>query len=67
VLEKLREAKGQVTSLAPKSHDTMHEVYYRPPEHYLEPETLGNVLRARLRDRTVEPPREPAPPVSPRR
>jgi len=48
VLERLREAKGQVTALAPKSHDTMHEVYYRPPEQYMEPETLGNVLRARL-------------------
>ena len=48
ILERLREAKGQVTALAPKSHDTMHEVYYRPPEQYLEPETLGNVLRRRL-------------------
>ncbi len=49
--EKLREAKGQTTTLAPKSHDTLHEVYYRPPDTYLAPETLCTILRARLAPR----------------
>lgn len=48
IAAKLADARGQVTTLPPKSHDTMHEVYYRPPESYMEPQTLGNVLRARL-------------------
>ena len=48
VVERLRGAKATVTALAPKSHDSLHEVYYRPPEQYLEPETLLRVLRARL-------------------
>ncbi|MBK7405465.1 MAG: transcription-repair coupling factor [Phycisphaerales bacterium] len=48
LLERLRGVQGQVTDLPPKTNDTMHEVYYRPPENYMEPETLGNVLRARL-------------------
>ena len=49
--EKLREAKGQTTTLAPKSHDTLHEVYYRPPDSYLAPETLCTILRTRLASR----------------
>ncbi|MDQ7014576.1 MAG: transcription-repair coupling factor, partial [Planctomycetota bacterium] len=48
IVEQLRSAQGVVTALPPKTNDTMHEVYYRPPEQYLEPVTLGNVLRARL-------------------
>lgn len=44
----LTEAKGQVTTLPPKSHDTMHEVYYRPPENYMTPETLSTILCARM-------------------
>ncbi len=50
ITAKLAEAKGQVTTLAPKTHDTMHEVYYRPPETYLVPETLSTILRNRLSD-----------------
>ncbi|MFG0260063.1 MAG: transcription-repair coupling factor [Phycisphaerales bacterium JB041] len=48
VVARMREARGEVTALPPKTNDTMHEVYYRPPEQYMESETLGNVLRARL-------------------
>ena len=59
LLSRLRNAQGQVTNLAPKSHDTMHEVYYRPPESYMEPETLGNVLRARLGGESQAPPNQP--------
>ncbi|MCC6426584.1 MAG: transcription-repair coupling factor [Phycisphaerales bacterium] len=40
---------GRVTVLPPKSGDTLHEVYFRPPENYLvEPETLLLALRRRL-------------------
>ncbi|VAX41995.1 Transcription-repair coupling factor [hydrothermal vent metagenome] len=48
IVEKLSHAKGQVISLRPKTNDTMHEVYYRPPESYMAPETLGTILRARM-------------------
>lgn len=48
IVERMRAARGQVTALQPKSHDTMHEVYYRPPEGYLDPGSLANVLRARF-------------------
>jgi transcription-repair coupling factor (superfamily II helicase) len=43
-----RGVKGTVTPLAPKSTDSLAEVYYRPPEQYMEPETLLTVLRHRL-------------------
>ncbi len=40
---------GRVTVLPPKSGDTLHEVYFRPPEKYLvEPEMLLLALRRRL-------------------
>ncbi len=48
IVRQLHSAQGVVTALPPKTNDTMHEVYYRPPEQYLEPVTLGNVLRTRL-------------------
>ncbi|MCW5776482.1 MAG: transcription-repair coupling factor, partial [Phycisphaeraceae bacterium] len=48
ITERLRGAKGTVTPLPPKAHDSLHEVYYRPPEQYLEAETLLRVLRGRL-------------------
>ncbi|MCL4741001.1 MAG: transcription-repair coupling factor [Phycisphaerales bacterium] len=48
ITERLRGAKGTVTPLPPKAHDSLHEIYYRPPEPYLEPETLLRVLRGRL-------------------
>ncbi len=48
VVRSLQKAKGSVTSLAPKTNDSMHEVYYRPPENYLAPQTLCRVLRKRL-------------------
>jgi hypothetical protein len=42
--------QGTVTPLAPKSTDSLAEVYYRPPPAYMEPETLLAVLRKRLCD-----------------
>ncbi|QKK08108.1 MAG: hypothetical protein HND58_07930 [Planctomycetota bacterium] len=48
IVAKLGDARGEVTALPPKTNDTMHEVYYRPPAQYMDSETLGNVLRARL-------------------
>ncbi|MCG3122221.1 MAG: Transcription-repair-coupling factor [Phycisphaerales bacterium] len=43
------ELPGRVTVLPPKSGDTLHEVYFRPPESYIvEPDTLLWVLRTRL-------------------
>ncbi|HLO40347.1 MAG TPA: transcription-repair coupling factor [Phycisphaerales bacterium] len=40
---------GRVTVLPPKTGDTLHEVYFRPPETYVvEPETLLFALRRRL-------------------
>ncbi|MBX3391545.1 MAG: transcription-repair coupling factor [Phycisphaeraceae bacterium] len=40
---------GRITVLPPRSGDTLHEVYFRPPENYLaEPETLLSVVRRRL-------------------
>ncbi len=42
---------GRVTVLPPKSGDSLHEVYFRPPERYVvEPETLLLALRKRLGD-----------------
>jgi transcription-repair coupling factor (superfamily II helicase) len=38
----------QVTVLASKHAGELAEVYFRPPEKYLEPETLLSVLRKRL-------------------
>jgi transcription-repair coupling factor (superfamily II helicase) len=38
----------QVTMLPSKHAGELAEVYFRPPEKYLEPETLLNVLRKRL-------------------
>jgi transcription-repair coupling factor (superfamily II helicase) len=38
----------QVTVLPSKHAGELAEVYFRPPEKYLEPETLLNVLRKRL-------------------
>lgn len=48
VAQALTGAKGTVRALAPKGAGALHEVYYRPPENYLEPGTLLNVLLARL-------------------
>ncbi|MEO1535217.1 MAG: TRCF domain-containing protein [Planctomycetota bacterium] len=41
-------AKGTVRTLDPKSGESLHEVYYRPPASYLEPGTLVTQLRHRL-------------------
>jgi len=43
-------AAGTVRTVAPRSPGDVHEVYYRPPENYLDPETLLSVLRKRVRD-----------------
>lgn len=37
-----------VTVLPPKKDQDVTDVYFRPPEKYLEPETLLSVLRKRL-------------------
>jgi transcription-repair coupling factor (superfamily II helicase) len=37
-----------VTLLPPPSGETLSEVYFRPPENYMDPTTLLRVLRARL-------------------
>jgi len=57
VMARLREARGTVRLLPPKPGEDCAEVYYRPPENYLEPATLVNILRRHL----VEPaPSQPA-------
>ena len=48
VAQALTGAKGTVRALAPKGTSALHEVYYRPPENYLESGTLLNVLLTRL-------------------
>ncbi len=45
-----------VRSLPPKSEGSLAEVYFRPPEQYLEPDTLLAVLRRRLGVPTAETP-----------
>jgi transcription-repair coupling factor (superfamily II helicase) len=49
VAEALREAKGRVAVLPSETDPTLKEVYYRPPENYLEPRTLLRILRKHLR------------------
>src|SRR5437588_9113925 len=39
---------GAVRVLPPPSGEKLHEVYWRPPANYLDPETLVRVLRKRL-------------------
>ena len=41
-------ASGALRTLAPDKRDNLHEVYYRPPPAYLEPETLLPILTRRL-------------------
>jgi transcription-repair coupling factor (superfamily II helicase) len=48
VAERMGAAKGTVRILPPKKGETATEVYYRPPENYLEPGTLLSVLRKHL-------------------
>ncbi|MCB9838742.1 MAG: transcription-repair coupling factor [Phycisphaeraceae bacterium] len=48
IAQALSQARGTVRTLAPKGASALHEVYYRPPENYLEPGTLLNVLLGRL-------------------
>jgi transcription-repair coupling factor (superfamily II helicase) len=43
-----KETALHVVALPPKTPGDLAEVYFRPPEAYLEPETLLNVLRKRL-------------------
>ncbi len=43
-----RETAVHVVALPPKTPQDLAEVYFRPPETYLEPETLLRVLRKRL-------------------
>ncbi len=41
-------AQGTVRPLPPKSPGDLHEVYFRPPENFLAPESLLTILRHRL-------------------
>lgn len=41
-------AEATVRVLEPKSEGLPHEIYFRPPESYFEPESLLRVLRQRL-------------------
>src|SRR5690606_8866165 len=54
VVTRLREAKGTVRLLPPKPGEDSAEVYYRPPENYLEPATLVNILRRHLVERAAQ-------------
>jgi transcription-repair coupling factor (superfamily II helicase) len=54
--------EARVSVLASQTSDTLAEVYFRPPEKYLEPETLLGVLRKRLGD---DRPATPANPEGP--
>ncbi len=45
----LAPAKGTVTTLAPKTGQSLSEVYWRPPPKYLDPQSLPRVLLSRLR------------------
>ena len=52
IVSALNGIQGTVRALAPKSNESLSEVYFRPPAEYLEPDTLAAVLRRRL---AVEP------------
>ncbi|TVS07950.1 MAG: transcription-repair coupling factor, partial [Phycisphaerales bacterium] len=44
----LADAKGSVRVLPPASGEKLSEIYFRPPESYLEPDTLIRILRTRF-------------------
>jgi transcription-repair coupling factor (superfamily II helicase) len=46
----LESAEGSVRVVDARGTDEVREVYYRPPESYLEPSSLMNVLRSRVRE-----------------
>ena len=46
----LESAEGSVRVVDARGTDAVREVYYRPPESYLEPGSLLNVLRKRVRE-----------------
>ncbi|MCK4871310.1 MAG: transcription-repair coupling factor [Phycisphaerales bacterium] len=48
VVERIQRAKGRVSVLPSEKSEGLWDVYYRPPENYLEPATLLTVLRQRL-------------------
>ncbi|MFG0275949.1 MAG: transcription-repair coupling factor [Phycisphaerales bacterium] len=48
VMQKLEGAQGTVRPVSPRAPGEPHEVYFRPPPSYLEPETLLAVLRRRF-------------------
>ncbi|MFG0252477.1 MAG: transcription-repair coupling factor, partial [Phycisphaerales bacterium JB038] len=56
VAEALGEAKGRVAVLPSETDPTLQEIYYRPPENYLEPRTLLRILRKHLRQVAVTTP-----------
>jgi len=49
IAQALTPAKGTVTTLPPKTGQTLSEVYWRPPAKYLDPQSLPRVLLSRLR------------------
>jgi transcription-repair coupling factor (superfamily II helicase) len=48
VVRALEGAKGTVRPLTPKPGETLHEVRFRPPASWLEPDSLLTVLRRRF-------------------
>ncbi len=61
---RLRQAKGSVVALPPKTGEHSSEIYYRPPENYLDPATLLNVLRQHLGAQAVGAPGGAGAPVA---
>ncbi len=51
--------EATVRVLPPKSQGELAEVYFRPPERYLEPQSLLSILRRRLGPPTVSSPPPP--------
>jgi len=56
-------ANATVRALAPKTPGDLAEVYFRPPDAYLEPDTLLAILRRRLGVSASSAPTAPAPPT----
>jgi transcription-repair coupling factor (superfamily II helicase) len=57
----LKPGQGSVRLLPPKAGEEACEVYFRPPDNYMEPETLLRVLRKHLCTAPSRPAAEPAP------
>ncbi len=51
----LESAQGTTRVLPPKSNETLHEVYFRPPRSYLDPDSLLRVLVKRFGEALAVP------------